>query len=140
MSKIENTGNHKDIYSVWKDGLDHFYSNIEKSIPQFHQAATNLFQEYVKAWNNASSSIVDIQREFATKAGIKSNLPEASINIMRDSAEKINRSFDVQNKISIASIDAAKQNIHTWNENSSAFANINKSIADSLILPFNPKI
>jgi hypothetical protein len=140
MSKIENTGNHKDIYSVWKDGLDNFYSNIEKSIPQFHQAATNLFQEYVKAWNNASSSIVDIQREFATKAGIKSTLPESSISIIHDSAEKINRSLSIQNKISVASIDSAKQNMKTWNENSSTFANLNKNMVDNLILPFNSKI
>lgn len=140
MSKIENTSNHKDVYSVWKDGMDNFYSTIEKSIPQFHQAATNLFQEYVQALNNVSSSIVDIQREFATKAGIKSNLPESSISIMHDSAEKINRSLNVQSKISIASIDVAKQNIKTWNENSNAFANINKSMVASLISPFSPKI
>ena len=139
MSKLENTGSRKDIYSVWSDGVDNLYSNIEKSIPQFHQAATNLFQEYVKALNNASTSIIDIQREFATKAGIKSNLPESSINIIRDSSEKINRSFDVQSKMSIASIDATKQNIQTWNENSKSFANINKSIMDSLVLPFNTK-
>ena len=42
MSKIENTNNHKDIYSVWNDGVETFYSNMEKLIPQFHQAATNL--------------------------------------------------------------------------------------------------
>lgn len=140
MSKIENTNNHKDVYSVWKEGTDNFYSTIEKSIPQFHQAATNLFQEYAKALNNTSSSIVEIQREFATKAGIKSSLPEASVNMIRDSAERISRSLDVQSKVSIASIDAAQQNIKTWNENSTAFVNINKSIADSLISPFNPKV
>ena len=140
MSKIENTNNHKDIYSVWNDSVNSFYSNIEKSIPQFHQAATNLFQEYVQAWNNASSSIIDIQREFATKTGIKSNLPESSLSMINDSTEKINRSFNVQSKMSIAFIDATKQNIHTWNENSKSFVNINKSIMDSLVLPFNPKI
>lgn len=140
MSKIENTSSHKDIYSIWSDSVDSFYSNIEKSIPQFHQAATNLLQEYVQAWNNASSSIIDIQREFATKTGIKSNLPESSISMINDSTEKINRSFNVQSKMSIASIDATKQNIHTWNENSKSFVNINKSIMDSLVLPFNPKI
>ncbi|QLH05123.1 hypothetical protein C5F49_07155 [Nitrosopumilus oxyclinae] len=140
MSKLENTNNHKDVYSIWKEGMDNFYSTIEKSIPQFHQAATNLYQEYAKALNNASSSIVEIQREFATKAGIKSNLPEASISMIHDSAEKINKSLDVQTKMSIASIDAAQQNIKTWNENSSAFVNINKSIADSLVSPFNSKI
>ena len=138
MSKIENTSNHKDIYSVWKDGLDNFYSNIEKSIPQFHQAATNLFQEYVKALNDVATSALDIQSEFATKAGIKSTLPESSISIIHDSAEKINRSLSIQNKISIASINAVQQNIKTWNENSKSFINVNKNMMDSLV--FNPKI
>ena len=140
MSKIENTSNHKDVYSAWKDSMNAFYSNIEKSIPQFHQAATNLFQEYVQSLSNVVLSTLDTQREFVTKAVIKPYLPESSINMIHDSAEKINRSLNVQNKISIASIDVTKQNIKTWNENSSALVNINKSMIDSLISPFNPKI
>jgi|GEM_PF-6859593 len=140
MSKIENTNNHKDIYSVWNDGVGTFYSNMEKSIPQFHQAATNLLQEYVQAWNDASSSIIDIQREFATKVGINVNMQESSMNMIHDSAEQIRRSLNLQTMMSIASIDATKQNIHTWNENSKSFANINKDMMDSLALPFNSKI
>lgn len=140
MSKIENTSSQKDIYSVWKDGLDAFYSNIEKSIPQFHQAATNLYQEYVKSLSNVASSTLEIQREFVTKSGIKLNLPEASINIIHDSAEKMNQSLNVQSKMSVASIDAIQQNIKTWNDNSSAFANINKSLVESFAFPFNTKI
>lgn len=140
MSKIENTSSQKDIYSVWKDGMDAFYSNMEKSIPQFHQAATNLYQEHVKSLRDAASSALEIQREFVTETGIKSNLPEASIGIMRDSAEKINRSLSVQSKMSAASIDAIQQNIKTWNENSSAFADINKSIVGTFASPFNAKI
>ncbi len=140
MSKIENTTNQKDIYSVWKESVDNFYSNIEKSIPQFHQATTNLYQEYVEGWKNIASSAIDVQKEFATKAGIKSNLPEATTKIIHDSTEKLNRAIGVQNKISIASIDATKQNIKTWNENSNAFADLNKSMVDSFISSINPKI
>lgn len=139
MSKIENTANHKDVYSVWGESIDAFYSNIEKSIPQFHQAATNMFQEYVKSLNNVVSSALDIQKEFVTKAGIKSNLPEASISTIRDSVEEMNRILNVQNKISVASLGAIQQNIRTWNDNSSAFGNINKNMVDSLISPFNLK-
>ena len=59
--------------------------------------------------------------------------------MINDSAEKFTRTFNVQNKISIASIDATKQNIRTWNENSNAFASINKHMVDSLISSINPK-
>ena len=141
MSKIENTtSNQKDIYSEWMSSVDNFFSNIEKSIPQFHQATTNLFQEYIKSWNNAATSVIEIQREFATKTGLKANLPEAALNILHDSTEKLNRSLSVQNKMSLASIDATKQNIKTWNESSSAFVNINKNMVDSLVSSINPKI
>jgi hypothetical protein len=140
MSRVDNLrGNQKDGYSIWKENINNFYTNLEKSISQFHQSNTNLFQEYVKAWNNVASSIIDIQKEYATKAGIKSNLPEASLKIMNDAIEEMNKSFGVHNKISVASIDATKQNIRTWNENSNAFAELNKSIVGSLIPSINPK-
>ena len=141
MSKISNiTSNQKDGYSVWKDSVDNFYSNVEKAIPQFHQAFTNLVQEYIEAWNNAVTSSIDLQKEYATKAGIKTNLPEATISAIHDTTEKLNRSMNVQNQISVATIDATKQNIKTWNENSSAFADLNKGIVDSVISSINPKI
>ena len=139
MSKIENSDIQIDIYSVWRNNAINFYSSMQKSIPEFHQASTNLIQEYVQSWNDFATSVIDIQREIATKAGIKSNLPDATISVIDDSAEKLTRSLTVQNKISVASIDAAKQNIKTWNENSSAFANLNKNIVDSLFSSINSK-
>ena len=140
MSKIENVrSNQKDIYSIWKDYVNTYYANLEKSIPQFHQSTTNLFQEYVEAWNNIAMSFIDIQKEYATKAGIKSNLPEDTIKAMNDTAEELNKSLGVQNKISITSLDAAKQNIRTLNDHSNAFADLNKSIASSIIPSINPK-
>jgi len=129
----------KDIFSVWSDNVESYYSNLERSIPKFHQAATNLMQEYVKAWNNVATSMINIQHEFATKAGIKSNLPESALKIVHDTTEDLNKVIDVQNSISIASIDTAKQNIKTWNENSSAFADLNKGIVDSLVSTMNTK-
>lgn len=137
---MENTkSNQKDIYSIWKDNVNTYYANLEKSIPQFHQASTNLFQEYIEAWNNTAISLIDIQKEYATKAGIKSNLPEATIKVMNDTAEEINKTLGVQNKISIASLEAAKQNFRTLNDHSNAFADLNKSIASSMIPSIMPK-
>ncbi len=131
---MENTkSNQKDIYSIWKDGVNTYYANLEKSIPQFHQAITNLYQEYVEAWNNVAISFIDIQKEYATKAGIKSNLPEATIKVLNDSAEELNKTLGIQNKVSIASLDAVKQNIRSLNDHSNAFADLNKSIAHSMI-------
>jgi len=140
MSKIENSNIQKDVYSVWKNNVVNFYFGMQKSIPEFHQASTNLVKEYVQSWNNFATSVIDIQREIATRAGIKSSLPDATLNVMNDSAANLNKSLTVQNKISVASIDAAKQNIRTWNENSSAFANLGKNIVNSLFSSTSSKI
>ena len=140
MSKLENTkSNQKDIYSIWKDGVNAYYANLEKSIPQYHQAITSLYQEYFEAWNNVAISFIDIQKEYATKAGIKSNLPEATIKVLNDSADELNKTFNIQNKVSIASLDAAKQNIRSLNDHSNAFADLNKSIAHSMMPSINLK-
>jgi hypothetical protein len=84
--------------------------------------------------------VIGLQKEFATKIGIKSDLSDTVRKIFHESSEKMNRTFDVQNKISLASMDATNQNIKTWNENSGAFAKINKSMVDFLIPTVNPKI
>lgn len=134
MSKLDSEKpTQKDIFAVYHENIDNFYSNIEKSIPVFHQAATNLVQEYIQAWNNIATSFVDIQREFTTKAGIKSNLPIAISKLAKDSNDEINKIVSINNKISVASIDAAKQNVRTWNENYSSFAELNKNIIDSCV-------
>ena len=67
MSKLENLGNNKDIFSIWKNNISSFYSNVEKAIPEFHQVSTDLVQEYLKSWNNFATSAIDLQREIATK-------------------------------------------------------------------------
>ena len=130
---------HKDFYSVWHDNVASFYANWDKSIPKFHQAATNLAQEYVKAWSNIASSMINIQHEFATKAGVKSNMPDSALKIVHDTTDDLNKVIEVQNTISLASLDAARQNIKTWNESSNAFEELNKGIVDSLAFPINPK-
>ena len=140
MSQINNSSSQKDIFSVWNDVVNTYYTNLEKSITQFHQASTNMIQEYVQALNNSATSFIGLQKEFAIKTGLKPEVSNSTLKIIQDSAEKINQSFDVQNKMSLTSIDATKQNIRTWNENSSAFANINKSIVDSLMSSINKKI
>ncbi len=140
MSKVESEKiNQKDIYSVWKEDLENYYSSLEKSMTQFHQSSVNLFQEYVKSWNNIALSFVEIQREFATKVGLKTNLPENALKIMHDTTEKLNRTLGVQQKIAVESIDATKHNIKIWNENSKPFVDINKSMINSVLSSINPR-
>lgn len=115
---------------MWKGYTDNMYTYVEKTIPQYHQSITNLFQEYIETCKNISCSSIDIQKGFAVKTGASISLPQATIKIVNDIEKESKSSIDVQNKIAIASINAAKETMSTINANSSEFAALNKNIIE----------
>ena len=124
--------NKNDFFGMWKGYTDSMYTYVEKAIPQYHQSFTNLLQEYVETCKNIACSTIDIQREFAAKAGINASMSEATIKIVNDIEKESKSSVDVQNKVAIASINATKETLSTINANSNEFASLNKNIIDVL--------
>ena len=109
-----NTGNTenastKDVFSSWKQTSDKYFDAVEKSIPSYHQSVTSLQQEYLQACDNAIESTIEFQRKFATKAGINTKVPEATLKAVHETNEQVIKSFDVQNKMALAAVDAARQ-------------------------------
>jgi hypothetical protein len=80
-----------------------------------------------------------LQKDFASKSGITTNVPSAALKVIRDTTEEIVKVYDVQNKVTLAAIDSAQQNIKTFNENAKAFADLNKNIIQSWISTFAQK-
>jgi len=60
-------------------------------------------------------------------------------NAVNKTNEQINKVQDVQNKVALATIDATRQNIKTFNENAKAFVDLNKSVMQSWLTAFTPK-
>ena len=129
----------KDIFAVYQQNVDKYFNGIKQSVPRYHQSVTNAQQEYLEAVENVIDSNITLQKEFATKAGINVNVPSAALKVIRDTTEEIVKAYDVQNKVSLASIDAAQQNIKTFNDNAKAFADLNKNILQSWISTFTAK-
>jgi hypothetical protein len=98
-----------------------------------------LQQEYTEAFQNIVDSTIALQREFANKTGINTALPEATESAVNKTNEQINKVQDVQNKVALATIDATRQNIKTFNENAKAFVDLNKSVMQSWLTAFTPK-
>ena len=114
--KSGNHGNHentstKDVFSSWKQTSDKYFDAVEKSIPSYHQSVTSLQQEYLQACDDAIESTIEFQRKFATKAGINTKVPEATLKAVHETSEQVVKSFDVQNKMALATVDAARQNV-----------------------------
>ncbi len=135
----QSTPNQKDIFAVYQQNVDKYFSGIKQSVPRYHQSVTNVQQEYLDAVENVINSTIALQKDYATKAGITTNIPSAVLKVIRDTTEEVVKAYDVQNKVALAAIDSAQQNIKTFNENTKAFADLNKNIVQSWISTFTPK-
>lgn len=135
----QSTPNQKDIFAVYQQNVDKYFSGIKQSVPRYHQSVTNVQQEYLDAVENVINSTIALQKDYATKAGITTNIPSAILKVIRDTTEEVVKAYDVQNKVAIAAFDSVQQNIKTFNENSKAFADLNKNVIQSWISTFTPK-
>ena len=107
MSKNETTqGNSKDIFSAYQENTDKLFNGIKHSVPQYHQSITNVQQEYLQALENVIDSTITLQKEYVKKAGIATNMPEATLKVICDVTEEFVRAGSLQNQIALATIDA----------------------------------
>lgn len=138
MSKNEQTqGTPKDVFSVYQQNVDKFFTSIKQSVPQYHQSITNVQQEYLQAYENIVDSSFTMQKEFARKSGMAANIPEATLKVIRDTTDEFVKATSMQNQIALATIDAAQQNIKTFNDNAKSFADLNKNVLQSWISTFS---
>ena len=135
----QSTTSQKDIFAVYQQNVDKYFTGVKQSVPRYHQSVTNVQQEYLEAVENVINSTIALQKDFATKSGITTNVPSAALRIIRDTTEEIVKAYEVQNKVALAVIDSTQQNIKTFNENVKAFADLNKNVVQSWISTFTPK-
>ena len=138
-NKPTTTANQKDVFSVYQQNVDKVFNGIKQSVPQYHQSITNVQQEYLQAYENIVDSTITLQKEYAKKAGIATNIPEATLKVIRDTTEELTKAASIQNQVALATIDATQQNIKTFNDNAKSFADLNKNILQSWISAFTTK-
>ena len=139
MSKNEQTTGTKDVFSVYQENVDKLFSGIKHSVPQYHQSITNVQQEYLQAYENVVDSTIALQKEYAKKAGIVTNIPQTALKVIHDTTEEFVKAASIQNQITLATIDATQQNIKTFNDNAKSFADLNRNILQSWISAFITK-
>ena len=139
MSNESNKTVENDVFSTVEETVQEQVKSAEKSFPNYQTSVTSLQQEYTEAFQNIVDSTIALQREFANKTGINTALPQATESAVNKTNEQISKVQDVQNKMALATIDATRQNIKTFNENAKAFADLNKSVMHSWITAFTPR-
>ena len=139
MSKNEQTSGTKDVFSVYEENVDKLFSGIRHSVPQYHQSITNVQQEYLQTYENIVDSTIALQKEYAKKAGIATDIPQATLKVIHDTAEEFVKVASIQNQMTLATMDATQQNIKAFNDNAKSFADLNRNILQSWISTFTTK-
>lgn len=132
------TSESKDIFSVCKKSVAKFFTEVEKSTP-LQQMAAKLQQDYIEAWKNVINSAISLEEEYATKAGLKTDIPEDTLKIIRDITEQAVQAYKAQNKIVMDAAEATKQAFNAFNENTKSFASLNRNIMGFMMSVFEKK-
>ncbi|PIY88650.1 MAG: hypothetical protein COY74_07975 [Nitrosopumilales archaeon CG_4_10_14_0_8_um_filter_34_8] len=125
-----------NAYSMYKQNVQKYFENITKNVPQYFQSMTHLQEECVKACEKTIDASLSMQQEFAKKNGLSTEIPDAMKTTFVDINKQVVQANTVQNQIVKTTIDATVQNIKTFNDNVSAFADLNRNIVQSWITPF----
>ncbi len=125
---MSNPQEAKDIFSICKKNVDKFFSEIEKSTPKYQESAAKLQNDYITAWKEVINSAIALEEEYATKAGLRPNVPEAAIDAVRTITRQASDAFAAQNKAVMNSAEITKQTFNAFNENTKSFASLNRNI------------
>ena len=138
MTSKDQLDSNPDLFGIWRQYTDSICTYVEKTVPQYHQSISNLYQEYIEAWKNIACSAIDLQKGLANKAGMSTSIPDATLKIANDAENESKTAIDVQNKINIATIDAAKNSLSKLNATTNDMVSLNRNILQ-LWPSFQPK-
>jgi len=128
----EPTGKSRDVFTVCKQNVEKFFSEVEKSTPRYQQSVAKLQRDYVEAWKTVINSAITLEQEYANKAGLNTDLPEATLKTIRDITEQTLKAYETQNKIALGSAEGTIEAFNAFNENTNSFASLNKNIMESM--------
>jgi NurA-like 5'-3' nuclease len=136
QTQTKNTQTSNNVYSMYKQNVQKYFENISKITPQYFQSITQLQEEGMKNCEKTINATVSVQQEFAKKAGITTEVPDAARTAIIDTNKQIVQASTLNNQLVQTSIDTTVQNIKTFSDNINSFAELNKNIIQSWINPF----
>jgi hypothetical protein len=136
MSKNLET---KDIFTLCRQSVARFFNEIEKSAPLYQQSVSNIQHDYHEAWKNVFNSSIALEQEYATKAGLKTDIPEGTLKAIQDITEQAIAVYVAQNKIAVDAVDSTKKALDAFNENTKSFATLNKNMMQLMMSVFTQK-
>ena len=135
MSKSQET-TAKNVFELYQENINNVFATINKEVPKFHQSFTDLQQQCMQTCENTTKTVLSLQGEVANKTGINMNIPDAALATIRNTNEEITKAYSLYSQMVQTSIDTAKQNIKTLNDNAKSFTDLNRNIIQSWVNTF----
>ena len=136
---MTNQQESKDIFSICQKNVDKFFSEVEKSTPKYQESAAKLQKDYITAWKNVINSAIALEQEYATKAGLRVDVPEAAMESVRSITRQASEALAAQNKAVMNSTEVTKQAFNAFNENTKSFASLNRNIMGFMMSVFEQR-
>ncbi|MGH9909012.1 MAG: hypothetical protein ACRD32_00050 [Nitrososphaerales archaeon] len=118
----------RDAFDIYQDTVSNMIDEVAKLQPAYTQSLTNLQQECTEACKTATESVITVQKEFANATWGPGKFPAALVRNASEVADAFLKAAVINNKAVIASVDAATQNVKTFNDTIETFAKINQNL------------
>ncbi|MCE9652637.1 MAG: hypothetical protein K8Q89_06235 [Nitrosarchaeum sp.] len=135
MSK-QITETKEDVYGVYKQNVEKYFESVEKTMPQYFQLLSSMHEECLHGCKNVINSAISLRQEFAKKSGTHTDISETAKNSLVDINKQLIRVNSTHSQIMQTTNDTIKQNMKTWNENASAFTDLNRNIMNTWLSAF----
>ncbi len=136
MSEKENPKNNLDVIERLSKK---YFLEIEHTIPHLQQTLFDFQNEFYKTWKNTINANILLQKEFTTKSGLNSKLPDPIQKMLESMNNEHYKFRSLYNKNIIKSIETGKENIKVWNDNATTFVDLNQKIMQYWISAFTLK-
>ena len=121
MSK-QTTNQGRDIFEVYQKNFDRYFSEAEKSVPQYFQSVIGYQKSFLSTWKNAVDAVFDVQRKYAQKAQIDTQVPAVSTKAADKATDGIIKVSQIQEQYASTALDVTEENVKSFYESAEAFA------------------
>ncbi len=135
MSETERAG--RSIFDIYRDSVVNMINEFDKVRPAYMQSITNLQNQAIDSIRKLTELTLSAQREFIEPMRLPA-VPEAWIRGTDELNDALTKTTSIANKIMIASIDTATQNMKIATDACETFARINQNIIKSIRSTFMP--
>jgi len=135
MSK-QTTHQGRDAYEVCQKNFGKYFSETERTVPQYFQSVINYQKTFLNTWRNTVEAVFDVQRKYSQKAQINTQIPEASTKAIDKATDGLIKVGQIQEQYVNAALDVTEENVKSFYESAEAFADFYNNIVESWFTSF----